>query len=32
MQLRFKRDEAAFWPQNAASEAAFAPLTLRTFL
>ena len=32
MQLRFKRDEAAFWPQNAASEAAFAPLTLRPFL
>jgi hypothetical protein len=32
MQLRFKRDEAAFWPQNAASEVAFTPLTLHPFL
>jgi hypothetical protein len=32
MQLRFKRDEAAFWSKNAASEAAFAPFTLRPFL
>ena len=32
MKLRFKRDEAAFRPQNAASEAAFAPRTLRPFL